>query len=260
MLLAVTIWIITIASVILFAGRFWWFPESASTHGDALDTQFIYTLIVTGAVFILAQLGLGYAIFRYRERPGQTATYSHGNDKMEIIWTSATTVVFYIMVLLGYQIWVEMYIEAAPSDAVRIEVTGQQFAWNIRYPGPDGQFGTTRPELMSDSNSNPVGLDLSDPAAQDDMVLPTVAVPVNRPVELLLRSKDVTHSFFVRELRIKQDAVPGMVVPLKFTANRIGRYEVACAELCGQGHHRMRSFLEVLSAEDYTQWLIDQSE
>ncbi len=260
MLLAITIWIITLISVILFAGRVWWFPESASSHGAQLDTQFVITLIVTGLFFILAQVFLGYFIVRYRERPGQKATYSHGNDKMEVIWTTATTVLFYVMVLLGFQVWIEMYIEAAPENAVQIEVTGQQFAWNVRYPGPDGQFGATSPELIGDSGGNPLGLVPDDPAGRDDIVLPTMAVPVDRPIELLLRSKDVTHSFSVRELRVKQDTLPGMVIPLKFVATKLGRYEIACSELCGLGHHRMRSFIEVLSDDDYAEWLRQQSE
>lgn len=260
MLLAITIWIITLIIVVLFAGRVWWFPESASAHGAQLDNQFVVTLIVTGAIFILAQGGLGYLIMRYRERPGQQATYSHGNDKMEVIWTIATTVLFFGMVLLGFQVWIDMYIIAAPEDAIRIEVTGQQFAWNIRYPGPDGEFGTTLPELIDDSAGNPLGLDPDDPVGMDDIVVPTMAVPVNRPIELLLRSKDVTHSFSVRELRVKQDTLPGMVIPLRFVATKLGKYEIACAELCGLGHHRMRSFIDVFSEEDYAEWLTEQSE
>lgn len=260
MLLALIIWIITIVIVVLFAGQFWWFPESASSHGDNVDRQFVYTLWVTGLVFVVAQMALGYFIFRYRQRPDQKARYYHGNDKMEVVWTLATTVLFYVMVLAGQGVWYDLYIEAAPQDALRIEVTGQQFAWNIRYAGPDGEFGPVSPELINDSAGNPLGLDLQDPAAQDDIVVPTMAVPINRPVELLLRSKDVTHAFSVRELRIKQDTVPGIVIPLRFTATRTGRFEISCAELCGMGHHRMRSFIEVLSEEDYASWLVEQSE
>ena len=124
----------------------------------------------------------------------------------------------------------------------------------------DGQFGRTSPELVDDEATNYIGLDDTDPAAQDDLVLPNMAVPVNRPVEVILRAKDVTHAFFVRELRIKQDAVPGMEIPIHFTATRIGTYEVACAELCGLGHYRMRSTLEVLSEENYASWLKEQAE
>ncbi len=259
-LLAFTIWTITTVTVVLFAGKYWWFPESASTHGESVDRQFMYTLWVTGAVFIVAQVALGYLLVRYRERPGRKAIYNHGNDKMELTWTLATTVLFYVMVIAGQGIWYSLYIEAAPQNALQIEVTGQQFAWNIRYAGPDGEFGPVSPDLINDSAGNPLGLDLQNSAAQDDLVVPTMAIPINRPIELLLRSKDVTHAFSVRELRIKQDTVPGLVIPIQFTANRTGRFEISCAELCGLGHHRMRSFIEVLSEEDYSNWLVEQSE
>lgn len=260
MLLAITIWIITVVTTILFAVRYWWFPEVASEHGPAIDRQFVNTLIVTGIVFVLAQIGLGYVIWHYRDRPGRIARYSHGNEKLEVIWTVATTILFFSLVIVGQSTWAALYLESAPADALRIEVTAQQFQWNIRYPGPDGQFGRTRPELVDDAALNYIGLDDQDPAAQDDHVDSIMAVPVNRPVEIILRSKDVTHAFFVRELRVKQDAVPGIEIPIHFTANRIGIYEIACAELCGLGHHRMRSTLEVLSEEDYANWLKERAE
>lgn len=260
MILAATIWLITLVTAVAFAGQYWWFPQSASSHGSLLDWQFVVTLIVTGVVFIAAQVALGYAVVRYRDKPGAETRYSHGSNKLEVLWTTATAVLFFLMVLPGQKIWADLYIREAPRDALRLEITGQQFAWNIRYPGPDGQFGRTSPELIDDSAGNPVGLDFEDPAAQDDLVLPTMAIPVNRPIELLLRSKDVTHSFFVRELRIKQDTVPGLLIPLRFTATRTGQFEIACAELCGLGHHRMRSFIDVLTEADYRQWLADMSE
>jgi cytochrome c oxidase subunit 2 len=260
MILCATIWLIALVTVAIFALRYWWFPEVASEHGAAIDSQFVKTLLVTGLVFVPAQLGLGYLIVRYRERPGREAQYSHGSNKLEVLWTAATTVLFFAMVLAGQPLWSHLYLEAAPSDALQIEVTGQQFAWNIRYPGADGQFGQTKIEFINDAAGNPLGLDFEDPAAQDDVVVPTMAVPVNRPVELLLKSKDVTHALFVRELRIKQDTVPGLVIPIHFTPTKIGRYEMGCAELCGLGHHRMRSFLEVLSEQDYASWLKQYSE
>ena len=260
MLLAITIWIITALTVFFFAARVWWFPESASAHGVTLDTQFVYTMAVTGVIFILAQLALGYFILRYRERPGQKAHYTHGNYKMEVVWTAATAILFYVMVLVGFQVWFNMYIDEAAPGVVQIEVTGQQFAWNMRYPGPDGQFGNIIPEQADEAAGNPLGLDFDDPRAEDDLVMPTMAVPVNQPVELLLRSKDVTHNFSVRELRLKQDTVPGLMVPVRFEATRTGKFEIACSELCGLGHHRMRSFIDVLSQADYEQWIRENAE
>ncbi len=260
MILALTIWLITLVTAVAFIGRYWWFPEAASAHGGLVDGQFVITLLVTGVVFVAAQVALGYAVLKYRDKSGAKAVYSHGNNRLEVLWTSLTAVVFYLMVLPGQGIWANLYIDKGSSDVMRIEVTGQQFAWNIRYPGPDGLFGRTRPDLIDDSAGNQLGLDFDDPAARDDVVLPTMAVPVNRPIELLLRSKDVTHSFFVRELRVKQDTVPGLVVPLHFTATKTGQFEIACAELCGLGHHRMRSFIDVLSDQDFAKWLSEMSE
>lgn len=259
MVLAILIWLITIVTAVVFAGRYWWFPRVASAHGLFLDGQFVVTLVVTGIVFILAQAALGWAVFRYRDR-GQKAVHSHGNNKLEIVWTSLTAIIFFLMVLPGQKIWADLYINEAPPDALQVEVTGQQFAWNIRYPGPDGQFGMTKTELVDDSVGNPLGLDFDDPAAEDDLVLPTMAVPVDRPIELLLRSKDVTHSFFVRELRVKQDTVPGLTIPLRFEATSTGTFEIVCAELCGLGHHRMRSFIEVMPAVDFEKWLRKMAE
>ncbi len=260
MILAATIWLIAVVTAVAFAGRYWWFPPSAAAHGEILDGQFNVTLIVTGVVFVVAQLALGYLVLRYKARPGAKATHTHGDNRLEVIWTIATAVLFFLMVFPGQGIWADLYIREAPADALRIEVTGQQFAWNIRYPGADGLFGAIKPELIDDATGNPLGLDFDDPAAQDDLVLPIMAIPVNRPIELLLRSKDVTHAFFVRELRIKQDTVPGLVIPLRFTATDTGNFEIACAELCGLGHHRMRSFIEVLSDADYLQWLQEMAE
>jgi cytochrome c oxidase subunit 2 len=120
----------------------------------------------------------------------------------------------------------------------------------VRYPGPDNSFGRTDRTLVDDA-VNPLGIVSTDPTGDDDLVIPTLLVPAGRPIVLLLGSKDVLHSFFIRELRIKQDTVPGMLTPLRFTADRPGRYEVACAELCGLGHHQMRTFLEVVDPEEY---------
>ena len=211
MFFAIVIWLITLVSVVLTVGKYWWLPEVASEHGVDLDRQFMLTLVVTGIIFVLAQVGLGYLIARYKDRPGRTADYTHGNDKLEVIWTVATAVVFFALIIPGQSIWASLHLIPPTEDVVRIEVTGQQFSWNIRYPGADGKFGQTKPELIDDSGGNAIGLDQADPASNDDLVVPIMAVPVNRNIELMLRSKDVTHAFFVRELRIKQDAVPGMI-------------------------------------------------
>jgi len=257
--LALFLLIFTVVTVYLFVAKTWWFPAAINQMGREIDDQFMRTLWITGVVFVLSQIALGWAVFRFRGR-GQRATYNRGNNMMEAVWTLATAVLFIGLGLYGQSVWAGLHFTGAAPDAVQVEVTGQQFAWNFRYAGPDGKFGKTDPALMSDSGGNPLGIDPKDPDGKDDLVLPVVAVPVNREVELILRSKDVTHSFFVRELRLKQDLVPGMVIRIHFKAEQVGRYEIACAELCGLGHQRMRSFLQVMSAEDYEKWLRDQAE
>jgi len=254
LLLALLIGIITVVSMYFFAAKTWWLPPFISEYGAAYDRHFMLTLVVCGIIFFFAQLGLAYVVFRYREQ-GKPAGYSHGNNTMEILWTSATAVIFLGLVLWGQHIWARVHLEAAPADAMQVELWGQQFTWYVRYPGVDGRFGAIQPELMKESAGNPLGLDMNDPAARDDVVMPILAVPVNRPVEVILRSKDVIHSFFVRELRLKQDAVPGLENRLHFTASQVGRYEIPCAELCGLGHYQMRSFLQVMPEADFQQWL-----
>src|SRR5262249_55503677 len=158
-----------------------------------------------------------------------------------------TAVVFVGLAVDGNRIWASYILTAPPADALSIEVTAQQFAWNIRYAGPDGKFGRTEPRLINDANANYLGLDPKDPASRDDIMTQNiVVVPVNRPVRIMLRTKDVTHSFFVPVLRVKQDTVPGLMIPIHFTATRTGEYEIPCAELCGMQHYKMRGRLLVM--------------
>ncbi|MFQ5926465.1 MAG: cytochrome c oxidase subunit II [Terriglobia bacterium] len=257
-LLALILVALTFSTIYIFAVRQWWFPKSITPLGADIDRQFDYTLIITGIVFLLAQLALGYVILRYPTWRGGRATYSHGNNTLEILWTAATAIMFLGLGIAAERAWAQFHFLGAAPGALQVEVTGQQFQWNIRYPGPDRVFGRTDPRLVNDAAGEFLGLDSNDPAAQDDIVTPIMAVPVNRPVEVILRSKDVTHSFFVPELRFKQDTVPGMVIRLHFTATQVGKYEVACAELCGLGHHRMRTDLRVLSEDEFRDWLREQ--
>jgi len=249
--LGIAIWIITLASVWMFVSKRWWFPEAISEHGPSVDHQFILTIVVCGIAFAAAQIGLGWMVWKYRDTASQErATYSHGNNRLEIIWTIVTAVVFISLAIMGQRVWASLNLHAAPAGSYQIEVVAQQFAWNIHYPGKDGAFGRTDPSLIDDS-SNPVGLDDADPNSNDDTVVPTLVIPVNRPVELILRSKDVTHSFWVPQLRFKQDLVPGMAIHVHFTATKTGKFELACAELCGMNHFKMKSFMLVLPQNDF---------
>ena len=234
-------------------------PPTITAVGQAVDHQYLLTLCVTGAVFILSQLGLAYAIWRFRDR-GQPAHFTRGNNALEMIWTTATIILFLGLGLLGRKAWAEVRFTPAESNAVQVEVTTNQFVFNFRYPGPDGKFGRLDPKQVSASTGNPLGLDENDPAGKDDIVMPTLTVPVDHQVELLIRSQDVIHNFYVRELRLQQDAVPGMIIPIHFTANQTGHYEIMCTQLCGLGHYRMRSFLDVVSEADYQSFLKQQQQ
>src|SRR6266481_6111530 len=230
--MAIFLVLMTVITVYIFAKKVWWFPPAITDLGHEIDDQFSRTLLITGIVFVAAQFGLAIAVYRFRDR-GQKAAYFEGNNTMEILWTLATVVLFVGLGLYARNAWAQVHFVGAAPDAIPLEITAQQFAWNFRYAGPDGKFGRTKPELVSASTGNPVGLDSTDPTAKDDIVSPVAAVPEGREIELILRSQDVTHSFFVRELRLKQDAVPGMEIHIHFTANVPGDYELVCAELCG---------------------------
>jgi cytochrome c oxidase subunit 2 len=258
MLLAPVIWVLTVVICYIFAAKYWWFPPPVSAHGMAYDAQFNWTLVVTGIIFFLAQFALGYAILRFRDNGGR-AKYTHGNNAMETLWTSATAILFVGLVLMGTRIWAAVHFTEPPADAIVIEAWGKQFAWSFRYPGPDGKFGRTDLKLINDAGGNPLGLDDKDPAAKDDIVSPTLKVPAGKPIKLMLHSRDVIHNFFVRELRLKQDLVPGMEIPFPFQADKIGIYEVPCSELCGLGHHQMRSTLQVMPEADYEKWKQEQA-
>jgi cytochrome c oxidase subunit II len=254
--LAIFLWLVASITVALFIGKVWWLPPLISVHGAEIDRQLILTLIIAGIAFFLAQVSLGYLIWRFRARSGQRAAHWHENPRLEAGWTIATAVVFLWLSFNGNRIWASYILTPPPADALSIEVTAQQFAWNIRYAGPDGKFGRTDPHLINDANANYLGLDSKDPAARDDITTQNIiAVPVNRPVRVMLRTKDVTHSFFVPVLRVKQDTVPGLMIPIHFTATQTGEYEIACAELCGMQHYKMRARLLVMPEADFENWL-----
>ncbi|HEY9282271.1 MAG TPA: cytochrome c oxidase subunit II [Pyrinomonadaceae bacterium] len=253
-LLAVLIVLITAVSVWLFLDGRWWLPPGITEHSPAYDAQFLLTIVVVGISFVGAQVGLAVAVWRYgakRNDRTQRAVYSHGNNRLEIIWTIITLVIFVGVGLLGQRVWANLHFYDAPPGATRIHVYAQQFQWNFHYPGADNAHGRTEPTLIRDAELNFVGLDPNDPHAKDDSVVTTLIVPVNRPVELTLRSKDVTHAIWVPETRFKQDAVPGMSIKVQYTPVQTGKFELACAELCGQLHFKMKSYMLVLPQAQY---------
>ncbi|CUT00174.1 cytochrome c oxidase subunit 2 [Candidatus Kryptobacter tengchongensis] len=254
-----------IASVWVVLRNGWWLPELASDR-ETIDKIFVTIFIIAGILFILSELTLSYFVFRYAGEPGRKAFYLPGKTKKEILWSilPGTLVVIILEIsaefIGGASLWSRIHGEV-PKDAFLVEITGEQFAWSIRYPGPDGKFGKTDPNLIS--YDNPLGIDISDEAAKDDIVFPAgqgvLYLPLNHPVVFLIKSKDVIHSPYLPNFRVKQDAVPGMTTRTWFVPKKEGEYELACAELCGLGHYRMKLPVVVEPMEKVQEWLSEQT-
>jgi cytochrome c oxidase subunit 2 len=249
-------------------------PALAASHGKQIDDLIGWIHVFMAILFVGWGAFITYALIRFRQSRNPVASYtgvkSHRSTYIEI----GVAVVEGVL-LFGFAIplWAAR-VDRMPSasEALVVQVTGEQFAWNIHYAGPDGKFGRTDIKLI-DSQSNPLGLDRdNDPNAKDDVTnLNQMYLPVNKPIIIRLRSKDVIHSFGVPEFRVKQDAVPGFTIPLHFvptvttaemrtrTGNPEFQYEIACAQLCGLGHYRMRGFVTVQTPEEFQKWLDEKS-
>lgn len=257
-------WAVVAAALSVPAGGLWlatrtWYPRVLSSHGLGIKHMLDYTLLVTGAFFIVGHLVLAWLVVRgLRRREGpQPVPTARAQRLVGIVPAVLMALVAEGGVMaLGLPVWAEYYGDA-PADAVRVEVTGRQFFWTVRYPGPDGAWGRTETGLVN--VDNPLGLDVTDPAARDDVVLLNeVHLPAGRPSEIRLRSYDVIHSFFVPELFLKQDLMPGMTIPVRVRPTEAGRFELACNQICGLGHYRMRGFVYLDEPEDFDRWLADQ--
>jgi cytochrome c oxidase subunit II len=209
-----------------------WLPENVSTFGAKIDQIFYLIYYITGATFALVTGLLLCFLILYRHREGRRATYTHGNTTLEIIWTIVPALILVMLAAMSKGRWDEIKKNVPPGD-VDVRVTAKQFNWEIRYPGPDGKFETDD-DLQIDNDLH---------------------VPVNRVVHVILGSKDVIHSFFVPQLRLKQDALPGRQIVVWFEATKPGTYEIPCAELCGFGHSGMKGSLIVHDPADYEKWL-----
>ena len=259
---AVVLTIITTVSVAVFVSRHWWFPGVASAHGDAMDHQFVETFVGAAIGFILAQLGLAAFAWKYGERKGETRPiriFPGGAKWLVVLALVYVGSEIILLEFVGQKVWAAMYFTPPAAGSLQVQVLAGQFAFYFRYPGPDGKFGPIHTGKIDETRGNFFGIDQSDPESKDDIVTVELAVPVNKPVELLLNSKDMGHGFYVPEMRIQQDIVPGMEIPLHFTPTRIGKYDIACNQLCGIGHYTMRAFLEVMSEEDYQKWIVEQA-
>jgi cytochrome c oxidase subunit 2 len=165
-----------------------------------------------------------------------------------------------VLSFIGTKVWARIFLTPASADALKVDVQAEQFAFYFRYPGPDGKFGQIHPELIDDGNGNFFGLDpANDTAARDDIVAATLTIPVGREISMTLHSKDVGHAFYVPDFRIQQDFLPGLSIPLHFTATKVGKHEVVCTQLCGLGHYNMKAYIDVVTPADFDQWLKDNA-
>ncbi len=261
-LFAVVLTIITLVSAGLIAAHVWWLPVDISTIGPRIDRQMDETMVATGVLFLSSQLILACVVWKFGDkRDGGKIKYFPGGSG-PLIGFAIALVGIEILVLSfgGSKVWAAVYMTPPEPDALHVDVAAEQFAFYFRYAGPDGRFGVIHPERVRDGNGNYFGLDpANDVAARDDVIVGTLTVPVDRPILLTMHSKDMIHSFYVPELRMQQDILPGLTIPLHFTATQAGKYEIVCTQLCGLGHYSMRSFLEVLPPDQFDQWLKSQS-
>ena len=244
-------------------------PALASAHGGQIDNMIGWVHVFMLILFVGWGAFFAYTLVRFRRSRNPVANYtgtrSHASSYLE-----GGVVVVEAMLLFGFAIplWAARVDRIPPeSEALVVHVTAEQFAWNVHYAGPDGKFGRQDITLI-DAQENPLGIDRTDPAAKDEVTtLNQLYLPADKAVIVKLRSKDMVHSFGVPEFRVKQDAIPGLTIPIWFVPNvttaemrtRTGnpefQYEIACAQLCGLGHYRMRGFVTVQTAEEFQKWM-----
>ena len=234
-------------------------PIQASAHAAEIDHM---TILVHWLMLVLF-VGWGaffvFVLFRFRSGANPKASYTGAKGKISKGLEVAVAVIE-VVLLVFYAIpaWATRVTQFPPeNEAVVVRVISEQFAWNIHYPGPDGRFGRT--DISKVTADNPIGLDRADANAKDDVTtINQLNLPENRPALVQLSSKDVIHSFGLYEMRVKQDAIPGMTIPVWFVPTRRGEYEIVCSQLCGLGHFRMRGFITIQSDEEFRKWQDDQ--
>jgi len=236
-------------------------PELASSNGQAVDALLVYVHWLMIALFVGWSLYFAYVLWRFNAKRHPKADYegskSHLPKHVELIVVVAEAI---LLVVVALPIWAKNVDHFPnPEESTVVQIMAQQFAWNARYPGPDGKFG--RQDMKLISNDNVFGVDPTDPAGKDDVqVLNEIHVPVNKPVLIYLSSKDVIHSLKLVAMRITQDAIPGLRIPCTFTPTKIGRFQIECAQLCGNGHAAMSGgFLVVQSQADFDVWIKSKS-
>ena len=235
-----------------------------SEHGKWIDDMFWLTMVILGIVFAITQVLLFWYSYKYQHRDDKRAYFFPHNNRLEVFWTVIPAIVMALLVFRGWKTWTTIT-NPAPKDAVVVEVVGKQFNWIIRYPGKDNKLGKAKYTLIDGSNE--LGLDFTDKASMDDFIVNEIHIPKGKPVLFKIRSRDVTHSFYIPHFRAQMHAVPGMptkfwLVPTKSTAdmaNEVGKtdfkYELVCNQVCGRGHFAMRAVIVVDEPEDYDAWL-----
>ena len=252
---------------------------SGSVEGEKIDQMFLVTLYVTGAVWFVTQVLLFWFAYKYQEKEGRKAYFLPHNNKLEMIWTIVPAIFLTVLVVIGLRHWFKITGDA-PKDAMVVEITGQQFGWNIRYPGKDKVLGKKWYRAIDPANNNPLGLLFkdsagigvkADPATHDDIYSSgTMYLVKGKPVKLVINSKDVIHDVGLPHFRLKMDAVPGIPTTLWFTPqhttaemrqitqNADFAYEIVCDQLCGANHYAMRGVIEVVSQEEFDAWMAKQ--
>ena len=244
--------LVVIGSLIFNKYSPWWFTEIAS-NWEFIDLTIMVTYWICGIAFVLLGLFMAYCVWKFGYNENRRAVYDPENPRLESWLTGITAIGVVIMLAPGLIVW-DDYVNV-PTDAMEVEVLGEQWTWKFRFPGEDGVFGTT--DILRSDTLNPFGMRNEDPYGEDDILInsSTLALPLNRNIKVLLRSKDVLHDFWVPEIRAKMDMVPGMITYFWFEPTRVGDYEILCAELCGRGHHSMRGEMSILESDKFKEWL-----
>lgn len=252
MAIAIVLIVLAVGSVLFYFLSPWNLTPLASNWG-MIDTTVLITFWVTGFVFVAVTAFVVYCVIRFRYREDRRAEYEPENAKLEIWLTAITTVG--IAALLAPGLWVWDAFVRVPDNAHSVEVYGQQWHWSFRFPGESGELGRVHARFMSETN--PFGIDPEDPNGQDDILVssPVIYLPVDRPVHIKLRSRDVIHNFKVANFRAKMDALPGQTSHFWFTPTEKGEYQAICAQHCGVAHFAMRASVQVVDDEDFEEWL-----
>lgn len=235
------------------------FPVDVSTHGYEIDRLIVIVHVFMAILFVGWLIFFVFALLRFRERPGHKAVYHTSHFKLPTYLEAAVAITEVILLFVfSIPLWYHVKKDFPPKDrSMEVRIVAEQFAWNIHYPGKDGVFGRTDPKLMN--ASNPLGLDPEDPAGKDDVTtINQLHIPVHMPVIAYLSSKDVVHCFSLPVMRVKQDVIPGQLIPVWFEAKQTGEFQIACAQLCGLGHYRMRGYFIVDEKDKFDTWMSGQ--